>query len=142
MAGDGVITANGATGFGAGSGSGGRIAVHCSTSSFSGTITAFGGREYLGGPGTVFFRNITSGFTTLTINNNNTGNITGEYIPMVITSVQNVTGEIAWLTEAGVSQINISEVILKNYGSLAILPTAIPSNETVSLTEFLFFIIT
>ncbi|MDD5643966.1 MAG: Ig-like domain-containing protein [bacterium] len=79
LAGSGTIRANGGYGgYYSGSGSGGRVAVYYTTDSFSGDITAYGGKNssvysatYTGGAGTIYKKQAAQSNFDLIIDNNN-----------------------------------------------------------------------
>lgn len=139
FSGSGTISANGGTGSSGssgcsvqgGGGSGGRIAVHFYQSNFTGAMTSFGGLGYsnaYGGPGTVFTKDYTAGYTTLAVSNNN--------FPMfttTITSMPATMGSVAWITETDVIIHRIDEIRIGGQAGLTFEPIGIAKNYNVSL---------
>jgi hypothetical protein len=128
--GDGTISAVGMAGSLYGGG-GGRIAAYFTTSNFKGQIQCYSyppvdASNYVyGGPGTIFTKNLSTGYTKLSIDNGGNGQTNIE---------NNSTGAVAWLTEDGVSQFTFDEVQLNGRGALAINATN-TGTENVSMRD-------
>jgi hypothetical protein len=130
--GSGSLTVNGGYGgSNGGSGGGGRLAVHYNESSFAGQLTAFGGIGYdSGGPGTVFTWDKSNNIKRLEISNDS-GATLGQPTLIEVTSMAATFGGFAWLTESGMAQFDIDEVLVSEGATLAINPTNVP-NQNVS----------
>lgn len=131
LQGSGSITSNGGIGgsdwssptFYGGGGGGGRIAIHYTTSSFTGTLSAAGGEgpntQSHGGPGTIFTQDYTTGTRKLTVNNNNLNVVTKE-----IESAADTRGSIAWLASTSIATFEVDEISISGNAGLAMFITS------------------
>lgn len=82
-------------------------------------MTAFGGNgSFVGGAGTVFFRNTNTGYTKLVVDNDRLA--TSVSFSEAFTNIGGGT----WLTEPNVTQFHFNELELRGKGDLLIFPTA------------------
>lgn len=89
-------------------GSGGRIAIYYSSSSYSGAITSISGIGLYGtngGPGTIFLKDTTTNYKKLIVSNNQLG-----VVHTTISTFETCTGSVAWLLDDNADSFDFDEV--------------------------------
>ena len=135
LAGNGSITANGGNGGDSslttndgGGGGGGRIAIYYTTSTWSGTTTAYGGNGYSatsGGAGTIYVKDNTAVTDTLTLNNN--GRVAGTFVVGATASYTTLS----LATDTAMTVNGNSTLTIGNTGSITPYNLSVTSGSTL-----------